>query len=80
MIKPTNIMWFQRSQQEPDRVMSLALTPEQASTILEAETFVDSIYVPLRRAKVRSLYIIASRIIFRTVYRFSSRPGKKQNK
>ncbi|CAG9538125.1 unnamed protein product [Cercopithifilaria johnstoni] len=43
-----------RSRREADRLMSLALTPEQASTILEAETFVDSIYVPLRRNKLLS--------------------------
>ncbi|VDP12491.1 unnamed protein product [Onchocerca flexuosa] len=47
-------MSFQRPQRKLDHVMSLTLTPEQASAILEAETFVDSIYVPLRRDKVRS--------------------------
>ncbi|VBB32000.1 unnamed protein product [Acanthocheilonema viteae] len=45
---------FQRSRREMNRMMSLALTPEQANTILEAETFVDSIYVPLRRDKLLS--------------------------
>ncbi|KAL3982449.1 Amiloride-sensitive sodium channel family protein [Acanthocheilonema viteae] len=43
-----------RSRREMNRMMSLALTPEQANTILEAETFVDSIYVPLRRDKLLS--------------------------
>ncbi|VDK70441.1 unnamed protein product [Onchocerca ochengi] len=44
----------ERPQRKLDQVMSLTLTPEQASAILEAETFVDSIYVPLRRDKLLS--------------------------
>ncbi|OZC09057.1 Amiloride-sensitive sodium channel [Onchocerca flexuosa] len=44
----------ERPQRKLDHVMSLTLTPEQASAILEAETFVDSIYVPLRRDKLLS--------------------------
>ncbi|KAK6110760.1 Amiloride-sensitive sodium channel family protein [Brugia pahangi] len=45
---------LQHPQRKLDQVMSLTLTPEQASAILEVETFVDSIYVPLRRDKVRN--------------------------
>lgn len=52
-------MLFQRSRLEVDRMMSLSLTPEQASTILEAETFVDSIYVPLRRDKVSKQFTVS---------------------
>ncbi|VIO87041.1 Uncharacterized protein BM_BM2152 [Brugia malayi] len=44
----------QHPQRKLDQVMSLTLTPEQASAILEVETFVDSIYVPLRRDKLLS--------------------------
>uniref|UniRef100_A0A1I8EDN5 Amiloride-sensitive sodium channel family protein n=1 Tax=Wuchereria bancrofti TaxID=6293 RepID=A0A1I8EDN5_WUCBA len=44
----------QRPRRKLDQVMSLTLTPEQASAILEVETFVDSIYVPLRRDKLLS--------------------------
>lgn len=45
---------LQCPKEESSQVMSLTLTPEQASAILEAETFVDSIYVLLRKDKVRS--------------------------
>uniref|UniRef100_A0A1I7W0T9 DUF1003 domain-containing protein n=1 Tax=Loa loa TaxID=7209 RepID=A0A1I7W0T9_LOALO len=44
----------ERPQRELDQMLSLTLTPEQANAILEAETFVDSIYVLLRRDKLTS--------------------------
>uniref|UniRef100_A0A915PG09 Amiloride-sensitive sodium channel n=1 Tax=Setaria digitata TaxID=48799 RepID=A0A915PG09_9BILA len=43
----------ERQQRELDQMMSLTLTPEQANAILGVETFIDSIYIPLRRNKVK---------------------------
>ncbi|VDN05102.1 unnamed protein product [Thelazia callipaeda] len=51
-LSPSFSASFPPPQRKIGQVLSLTLTPEQASAILEAETFVDSIYVPLRKDKV----------------------------